>query len=418
MRLGGIFHAARAFSALGVDFSIAYYAPDYLDDDINYWALYLQTKGCYKLGRITHAPNVMLIRESTEAGDQGYYNILKDQAEYLDTNSLDKILRVVNPTDVLLFPGRYNNHNVMKHVEHSPCRLHIDIHYDSEGLLDDVARGIDTLFLSTSSAIFSKYCRGAYSELIKHYGRSNVKCYVIKENRGGSVCYIPQENTQFASAAYYVPAMHSVGVGDVYDSVFVSGIVEDEVSKKMSLAALCAAKYAETMDFCKFKSNMQLIIENSGDLYTLKGTRLPWQERKDMNIYLAAPDFPDVDTKLLDDLFNSLCYHNFSPRRPIKENGLAYNEMSYENELLLYQEDTNLMDKCILLIAVMLNNDPGTLVELGMFKQTGKHTIIYDPFHYCTNMFVRHTPDYLCGTISDVIDATFLCLGEEYNANI
>ena len=45
-----------------------------------------------------------------------------------------------------------------------------------------------------------------------------------------------------------------------------------------------------------------------------------------------------------------------------------------------------------------------------MFKQTGKPTILFDPFNYCENIFVFHTPDYICNNIADVIDAVYLCL--------
>ena len=71
VRLGGIFHSARAFASLNLNYALAYYAPAYLDPDINEWSLYLNTKGCYKLGNINGAPNVMLINESKEAGERG-----------------------------------------------------------------------------------------------------------------------------------------------------------------------------------------------------------------------------------------------------------------------------------------------------------------------------------------------------------
>ena len=108
VRLGGIFHSARAFAALGLNYTLAYYAPAYLDDDINEWALRLNTRGCYKLGNINRAPNIMLVNESKEAGNQEYYNIIKDQAEYVELENIKDIINIVNPTDILLFPGRYN----------------------------------------------------------------------------------------------------------------------------------------------------------------------------------------------------------------------------------------------------------------------------------------------------------------------
>jgi len=411
VRLGGIFHSARACASLGINYALAYYSPDYLDNDINEWSFFLETKGCHKLGTINRSPNVMLVNESREAGDQGYYNILKDQAEYMDIKEIKNILDIVNPTDVLLFPGRYNASKIMEGLKNFKGKIHIDFHYDSEGILADVDRRIESIILSTSSEFYKSVCKGSLGGLIEHFKGNDIQQFLVKENRGGSFCYLTADDKQYEAASYYVPTMHSVGVGDVYNSIFISEFFGTNIAKRMRLAALCAAKYAETMSYEKYKENARLVYENIDELSELVGIRLPWEKRKDINIYLAAPDFPDVNTKLLDDLSESLLYHNFVPRLPIRENGLVTEELSHKDEFVMYQKDVVLLAKCNLLIAVLLYNDPGTLVELGMFKQAGKPTIIFDPFNHCKNMFVRHTPDYICNTVADVIAAVYLCMG-------
>lgn len=413
VRLGGIFHSARAFSSLGINYVLAYYAPDYLDEDINYWSLYLNTNSCHKLGSINRAPNVMLVNESKEAGNLGYYNILKDQAEYIDISDINTIIKIVNPTDILLYPGRYDNARILKGLQGFNGKLHIDFHYDSDNILDNVSQKIETVVLSTSSDFYKQYCNGDLDYLIKHFRIYQVNKFLVKENRGGSFCYLPERKTTYESPSYYVQTMHSVGVGDVYNSIFISYLFKDDLTKRMKLAALCAAKYAETMSYERFQVNARLVLENIDELSDLVGIRLPWGNRKDINIYLAAPDFPEVNTELLDRLIDCLLYHNFTPRLPVRENGLATKVLNNEDELKIYQEDIELLNECDLLIAVLLYNDPGTLVELGMFKQTSKPTIIYDPYNYCDNMFVRHTPDHLCKTIPDVINATYLCMGRK-----
>jgi nucleoside 2-deoxyribosyltransferase/sugar/nucleoside kinase (ribokinase family) len=411
VRLGGIFHSARAFSSLGLNYAMAYFAPVYLDDDINEWSCFLNTKGCYKLGNINRAPNIFLIQESKEAGDQGYYNIIKDQAEYSNERDIVDIIRDVDPTDILVFPGRYDTKLIMNSLNDYKGRVHIDFHYDSDNILDGVKREIESIILSTSSTFFKEVCGGSLDGLISHFSEHSIGYFLVKENRGGSYCYSSKEQRIYESASFYVPTMHSVGVGDVYNSFFISNLFQDDLNKRMRLAALCAAKYAETMSYDKFKVNAQLVYENIDELSGLKGIRLSWESRCEKNIYLAAPDFPGVDTTLLDRLNDSLIYHNFRTRLPIRENGLVTKSTNFEDELRVYQSDIQLLDTCDLLIAILLYNDPGTLVELGMFKQAGKPTIIYDPFNYCENMFVRHTPDHLCKTIEDVIEATYLCLG-------
>lgn len=411
VRLGGIFHSARAFSSLGINYALAYYAPDYLDEDINYWSLYLSTRSCHKLGSINRAPNVMLVNESKEAGEQGYYNILKDQAEYVDIADINNIISIVNPTDILLFPGRYDNAKILRDLQGFKGKLHIDFHYDSENIMDSINQKIETIVLSTSSDFYKQCCNGDLDCLIEYFHDYQVNQFLVKENRGGSFCYLSKEKSIYESASYYVPTMHSVGVGDVYNSIFISSLFGNDLAKKMKLAALCAAKYAETMSYEKYQENARLVYDNIDELSDLVGTRLPWKDRKKINIYLAAPDFPDVNTELLDRLKDCLIYHNFTPRLPVRENGLATRELNSEDEIKIYQGDISLLSDCDLLIAVLLYNDPGTLVELGMFKQSGKPTIIYDPYNYCDNMFARHTPDYFCKTIPDVINATYLCIG-------
>lgn len=412
-RLGGIFHAARAFSAIGTHYALAYYAPDYLDADINRFSLELNSSGCYKIGRIDAAPNVMLIHDSPEAGDQGYINILKEQAVYRDIGSVAEIIDCVQPTDVLLFPGRYGAERVMNVLNRYCGKLHIDVHYDSEPFLRLTARTIDTLFLSTSSSLFHNECCGTLQGVIEHFAGYDVSCFLLKENRGGAVSYFPKAGEYAESPAYYAQTEHSVGVGDVYDSFYLCDLVNESNEEKMRFAAQCASRYAETLDYEVFKENVKLINDNFDDFKELEGIRLPWLERKSINIYLAAPDFPDVDTSLLDKLYKDLIYHNFSPRRPIKENGLSRPNISRVEEWELYQKDVLLLDECSLLIAVLLCNDPGTFVELGMFKQAGKPTILFDPYNICSNMFAKNTPDYICNSLSEVINTVFLCLGEQ-----
>ena len=147
MRLGGVFHTASEFDSLGLNYALAYYAPAYLDDDINEWALYLNTKGCYKLGNINKAPNIMLVNESKEAGDQEYYNIIKDQAEYVDLENIQEIVDIINPTDILLFPGRYDTSKIMRDLHDFTGKIHIDFHYDSEHIFCDNDRRIESIIL-------------------------------------------------------------------------------------------------------------------------------------------------------------------------------------------------------------------------------------------------------------------------------
>jgi nucleoside 2-deoxyribosyltransferase len=138
----------------------------------------------------------------------------------------------------------------------------------------------------------------------------------------------------------------------------------------------------------------------------LSGVRLSWEERKQKNIYIAAPDFPDVDKTHLDKLCECLRYHNFNIHLPIEENGLVTNNTDINDEMIIFGKDMNLLNNCDLLIAVLLFNDPGTLIEAGIFIKSQKPVIIFDPYNICHNMFVRNSAK-ICNKVEDVIQNTF-----------
>ena len=72
LRAGGIMHAARALWAIDVPYSLCYCAPDYLTSQIVDNAEQYCAAKVQRFGVVTGCPNVMLIGEPKEAGEQGY----------------------------------------------------------------------------------------------------------------------------------------------------------------------------------------------------------------------------------------------------------------------------------------------------------------------------------------------------------
>ena len=411
LRIGGIFHSARAFSALNADFSIAYYAPSYLEEDINNVTSKLNGK-CYKLGTINKCPNVMIITESKEIGDQGYYNVLNAQAKYEDSNDILDIVKLVNPTDILINPGRYNTSFILNKLQNLNIKIHIDMHYDSDSLLNQYSGEIETIILSTSSDLFKKNCKGTQNGVIEYFKNYNIKNILIKENRGGSYCYNVKSGSITEAYSYPTKIIHSVGVGDVYNSVFILNKYND-LNNNMTLASLIASQYASTMDFDMFKTRVSDILENYKKYSQLKGIRLSWEDRKNTYIYMAAPDFPYVNTDKFNKLSECLKYHNFNLRFPIRENGLSDEKTTQVQKAKIFSKDMELLQMCDLLIATLLYNDPGTLVELGAFGQMKKRTILFDPYKCCKNLFAEQFSTYYCQTIEEVVEKTFELLKKE-----
>lgn len=419
VRLGGIFHAIRACSALNIDYAFAYYAPSYLVQDINQYSLKLNSLGAYQLGLIDKSPNVMLIQSSDESGYQGYSNILSQQAEYSVLNDIGDIINKIKPSDIVLFPGRYNTKEILKALKAYEGKIHIDLNYDSENIFDGLGVPIDTAIISTSSNSYADFFKkDDYKYLIDMFKNKHVEKVIVKENKGGAWCYCYKDNKTSQAPAYLEKVMHSVGVGDVYDIIFTLNMYKDDIEAKMKFAALCSVAYARTMDFDAFKENINILVKESDNFISLAGVRVPWFERRNINIYMAAPDFQDINTEKLNSLVDSLNYHNFRTRLPIRENGLYSSDMPINKELELYYKDRELLNECNILIGVLLYNDQGTLTEIGMFFEMGKPVIIYDPYKLVNNMFLRNSCHYYCNTLSDVVNAVFLCSnkkGEEGN---
>lgn len=408
-RLGGIFHAARSCDALNMEYALAYYAPTYLEKDIEKFGMdILNASNTYCLGNVDKAPNVMLIGQSDESGNQLYENILCKQAEYFCKLKLFQVLDDFEPTDVMFFPGRYGNSKLLSELSDYEGRIHIDMNYDCDDIVDLDEINIQTVFLSTSSISFEKYFKeDNYNDLIEFFRKKNVSQLLVKENKGGSWLYNYKEKASYEAPAYVGKTIHSVGVGDVYDIAYISEAVEKDFARNMAFASWISALYAQTLQQEEFKKNTKLISININDFVEMDGIRVPWNERVKYPIYMAAPDFDYINTEKLDALENSLLYHNFLPRRPIKENGQVDKDMEVGEESAIFAKDMELLSKCKLMIATLLYNDQGTLVEIGYYQAKGRPIILYDPYLKLNNMFLKKSCTCYCNTRSQVIEAVF-----------
>lgn len=408
VRLGGIFHAIRACSAFNLDFAIAYYAPEYLEQDIKIYADKLNSSAIFKLGIVNRAPNVFLIGESDESGNQLYENVLCDQANYVKCTDILDAVKLYQPTDIIIFPGRYELKSIMTELSEFDIKIHIDLNYDSELILNFTNKNVSTIILSTSSITFEKYFRdNDYSELIELFRDKNIKKLLIKENRGGSWLYNYCEDKVFDAPAFLDNVLHSVGVGDVYDITYIYEKYPDEIEKNMCLAAWSSVIYAKTLYFDLFKTNIKLLIDNADEQIEMDGIRVPWNARKKHEIYMAAPDFDYVNRQKLDELVDSLRYHNFVPRLPIRENGQNSVNAKQNDERNIFAKDLELLKLCDFMIASLLYNDQGTLVEIGMYSAINKPIILYDPFRLLDNLFLKYSCSFYCQTKSEVINAVF-----------
>ena len=416
VRLGGIFHAIRACAALDLEYAFAYYAPTYLEKDVQKYSKVLNSSKSYRLGLVDKAPNVFLIGGSDESGKQLYNNVLCNQAEYIHEYDMSRVLEEFNPTDILIFPGRYGTKEILNNLLEFQGCIHIDFNYDSEDILHFTNNNITTAILSTSSTSLSSYFDdNNYDALIDFFGNKNIKKLLIKENKGGSCLYDYASKMWYQSPAYLDRIMHSVGVGDVYNVAYIYDKFPENIEKTMKFSAWSSVFYAKTMCYETFKEQMHLLMQNADEQTELMGIRVPWLFRKKINIYMAAPDFNYVDTSKLNELVGALKYHNFNPRLPIRENGQITNDMNIHEERVIFSKDIELLEECDFMIATLLYNDQGTLVEIGTYQAQGKTVILYDPNKLLNNMFLKYSCNKYCQNLSEVMNAVFEITGRVVN---
>ncbi|MDL2290356.1 nucleoside 2-deoxyribosyltransferase [Paludibacteraceae bacterium OttesenSCG-928-F17] len=409
MRLGGVVHAARALWALNMPYSVAYFAPAYLDKHISDYLKELGCNNVYKLGNVETSPYVMLVQEVKEIGDQGYEFLLRDNIEITYVSSSELNLKEFE--EILVVSGSYSL-SVINEYFSNEAKIHIDVANNILSLseIDILNNKIETVFISTSSDIFKKYYEDNKDDfsIINFFQQFNVETVVLKENRGGSRAFIRKELTCIHISSQTQPIAHSVGVGDAYNAVYVSSYRIHPVEDALNLASWIAAEYAKTTYVNDFKKMVQRIVKIPIDsLKNMGGCLLPWEKRKEYHIYIAAPDFDFIDTKLIDLLENNFLYHNFVPHRPIKENGQMEQNANLARKQELFVKDMQLIDKCTMLIAVLLYNDPGTLIEIGIAVERGIPVVVFDPNKTATNCMLTQAPDLLTSDIDELITFVF-----------
>jgi nucleoside 2-deoxyribosyltransferase len=408
MRLGGIVHAARGLWALGIKFSIGYFSPNYLDEHIKF---YLNELGCQKyikLGTYLKCPNIMLIKEVKEIGDQGYEFLFHEHTDLeYDHSSLTQLAEYKK---IFLISGNYDINFILSLITDN-SKIYIDIANNIKDLNQIKQKNkFETIYISTSSEIFNAFYKKGSFVITSFFSlfKDMTNTVIFKENRGGSRAF-----SFLNDQLYYIPSqnqevVHSVGVGDVYDVANLTLAKSMPFVNSLYYASWIAAEYATTTypdDFKKMvKRCISIPIDN---IIKMGGCSLPWEIREDCHIYIAAPDFDHINSKPIDYLVSCLMYHNFQPHRPIKENGQMKNEDSLAQKNEFYSKDMELLNRCHVLIAVLLYNDPGTLVEIGIASERKMPVILYDPYNIATNCMLTQSSDIVTSDMDTIISTVF-----------
>jgi len=411
MRLGGIMHAARALWAMGVTFGFAYTAPDYLRQDAEDSAVRYGASHVRQIGTISRCPNVVIVGEGKETGSQRYEYLLRAQSKCeFHPQALKQIIRANDFTDFLIFPGGFHLPPVLDELNPTRADVFADINFISSELQDLSAlrRKFASLILSTSSELFLKVFGGDPGRASRELG-SYADSILLKENRGGSRLFRSGTSESLGTPAQVRPVLHSVGVGDCFNSVFVAQRRSQGDKIALAYASFAAAEYASYFDDPTLKQSVAAVLDVSPeDIQHLGGVELPWEARRNISVYLAAPDFDHVDTTPLDALAEALTYHNFSSRRPVREHGQARTDSSKAEKLQLAEADLDLLGICDVLVAVLLYDDPGTFIEIGVALDKMMPVIVFDPFGRAKNLMLTELPVLVSSDLDKVVTEVFV----------
>ena len=407
LRLGGIFHAARALWAIGIPYTLAYAAPSYLDAAIQSYGRRHGAKACLKFGDVTGSPNVILINDVREVGEQGYDLLLRDEHDCgLRAQALRDGVRGVS--DILILPGGFDLRRSVAALQKRGVRMYVDVANDSSsiGALGRLGKIWSGVFLSTSSDYFKSRFKGS-AERYASYTFSNLApLAILKENRGGARVFTSEG--AFQIPAHLRRAVHSVGVGDCFDAVFVAlrHRFSDEISARY--ASYVAGNYAATTFPDDFRVSARAALRIPvQEMAQIEGVALTWESRQTFDIYVAAPDFDYVDRGPLEQVINCLRYHNFRPRLPVRENGQAHSGMTPVERSNLFAADMSLLAKCKMLVAVLLYDDPGTLIEIGLAAERGIPVLVFDPYGRAANLMLKELPYLVSADVEEIVRAVY-----------
>ncbi|AHF94630.1 hypothetical protein OPIT5_22345 [Opitutaceae bacterium TAV5] len=406
LRLGGVLHAARGLWALGVQYDLAYFAPDYIDGAVIDQAGRLGATRISKIGSIDGSPNVMLIGDPTEAGDQGYEHLLRDAHRVkLDENVLFEA--ITRADDVIILSGNFSLPEVLNVASRHSAAIHTDLGSGPSAFteLAVLGRPLRTLFLSTSSHAFSGIVDNMPTSAVEMVGK-HADVVLLKENRGGARLFTSSGTLTVGAQRRSI--MHSVGVGDVFDSVYVALRNTHGSEEALHRASWIAAEYAATTFPDDFKHATEGCFEIAGaELMALPSVRLGWEARRGANIYIAAPDFSYLDCSEVDKVAHCLRYHNFTPRLPVRENGQAKQGMSKAERSLMFAADMALLEQCQIVLAVLSYDDPGTYIEIGIAAGRNVPVIVYDPHRRANNVMLTELPNFISSSLEEIITAIF-----------
>lgn len=410
-QLGGVVHTARALWAIGSPYRLAYFAPEYLDEHIRRYCEAWGPADAVKIGNVTGAPNLIVVPDPKEIGSKQYELIWhKSQKIVGNRERLQKLLEDPNISDIIIFPDQFDLPTVLEECGKTQARVYIDINYGPEDRseLGALGRKFEAIIISTSATGFRDEYQDSPEQFCKNLFKWGERV-LLKENRGGSRLFGPRNaSTVLNVPAQVRPIAHSVGVGDCFNAVFVAMRRRFGDQLALNYASCVAAEYATCFQPEELEEAARAVLAiDPNEMAGISGVQLPWEKRPAINVYIAAPDFSWIDRRPIDEVADALRYHNLTPRLPVRENGQMKMDDPPVVKSKMAQDDLIMLDECKLLLAVLLYDDPGTLIEIGLALERGMPVLVYDPYHRASNLMLTELPTLVSADLDVIIAGVF-----------
>ena len=411
MRLGGVLHAARALWAAGRPYTLAFASPDYLTAQVEAYARAHGAVATSHFATVQGSPNVMLIGESKEIGDQAYEDLLRDEYKcHVNPEVVRRFFADIPVSKILLISGGYDITAILNFAREARSQIHLDLSAASADWDAIKSSGLvfDAVSLSTSSPIFRERFKSSSKVYWEEVLPRNALVALLKENRGGSRLQIAGASSPISTPAFLGDTIHSVGVGDCFDAIWAILRVSLPDNEALAYASLVAADYAATTDPDVFRQYASASLSlPSSEAVEAAGVLLPWETRAEVNVYVAAPDFDFANREPIDRVADALRYHNFVPRLPVRENGQMGVDASLTRKAALLQADLQLLEECQMMVAVLTYMDPGTLIEIGIACERGMPVIVLNLAGLEENLMLTQLPTLVTSDLEYMVTAVY-----------